>query len=214
VNTTFAESDQLGDIVTQCFIAPPRVLMVMPYIDHSMAERCALLLTSRAGVEGLLLCVHDKDREGFNAIVNRVYRATQSEYFGYVAQDAYPGRKWLALALNKLQSAGGGLFAFNDGKWMGALAGFGVASRDWAGANYEGDFFCPGYKSHYADTELTVLALNDRRYCYDPNSLLVEIDWGKDTSSVDINDKALYLRRKQGGFDKRVDSPVLLSMFG
>jgi hypothetical protein len=214
VNTEFAESDQLGDIVTQCFIAPPRVLMVMPYIDHSIAERCALLLTSRAGVEGLLLCVHDKDREGFNAIVNRVYRATQSQYFGYVAQDAYPGRKWLALALNKLQSAGGGLFAFNDGKWMGALAGFGVASRDWAGANYEGDFFCPGYKSHYADTELTVLALNDRRYCYDPNSVLVEVDWGKDTSPVDINDKALYQQRKQGGFDKRVDSPVLLSMFG
>lgn len=190
-----------------------QVLIAMPYVDRGSAERCARLMASRAGASGLLLCVHDDDREGYISVVNQVFRLTESPMFGYVAQDAFPGRLWLSTALDAVRTRDHGLFAFNDGKWMGALAGFGLASRQWAEKNYDGDFFYPGYRSHYADVELSLMAMNDRKYCYDPNSLLVEVDWNKDLAAVDLHDRALYKIRKSNGFDGQILSSGLLNLF-
>ena len=100
----------------------------------------------------------------------------------------------------------------SDGKWAGALAGFGLARRSWATQHYDGNFFYPGYKRHYADAELTLLAMQANAYAYEPNSLLVEVDWDKDTSAVDAADRALFLERKQSGFDGKVTTPALLNL--
>lgn len=189
------------------------VLLVMPCTDVPMARRAASLMAQRAGAPGHALLVEDLAGWGFIRIVNQVFRHTRGPYFGYVAQDAFAGRQWLALALEALQRPGKHLFGFNDGKWHGAFAGFGLAERGWAAHNYAGgEFFHPDYQRHYADVELSLLAMNEGAYIHDPRSLLVEVDWAKDSASVDAQDRALYQARAAAGFEGRVQSPELLQM--
>lgn len=188
-------------------------LIVMPFIDAALARRAATQLAARAGAAGLLLAVYDDSRAGFVAVANRLFRGSTSASFGYVAQDAFAGRDWLARGQAALAARAGGLLAFNDGKWGGALAAFGLAERGWAAGNYDGDLFHPGYRSHYADAELTVLALAAGRHRYDPESLLVEIDWDKESKGVDAADRALFKARAAAGFDDRVTKPGLLALF-
>jgi hypothetical protein len=119
----------------------------------------------------------------------------------------------LSIALAGLEHKNGVLASFNDGKWHGRLASFGLARREWAEKLYGGDFFFPGYGRHYADVELTVLALQQQGLVYTPESVLVEIDWEKDGKPVSREDRALYLSRVQQRFDGRVDQPALLERF-
>ena len=189
-------------------------IMVLPYTDAAQAARAARLAATRAGAPALLLAVHDEARQGFIATINQAFAATRSPWFGYMAQDAFAGRTWLALALRALQLKNAGLLGFNDGKWQGQLAAFGLAERAWAQSVYGGDFFHSAYRSHYADTELTVIAREQGRYVYEPNSVLVEADWDKESASVDPTDRALYKARAATGFDARVHSPQLLQLFG
>ena len=72
------------------------VLFVMPCTDRPMARRAANQMAQRAGAWCHLLLVEDLDRWGFIRIVNHVFKLTQGRYFGYVAQDAFAGRQWLA----------------------------------------------------------------------------------------------------------------------
>lgn len=189
------------------------VLLVMPCTDIPMARRAATLMAQRADAPGHMLLVEDVDGLGFIRIVNQVFASTRGRYYGYVAQDVFAGRQWLTLALDALKRPGKHLFAFNDGKWHGAFAGFGLAERAWAGHNYAGgNFFHPGYQRHYADVELSLLAISQGAYIYDPRSLLVEVDWAKDDARVDVRDRALYHARAAAGFDGRVKSPELLHM--
>ena len=189
-------------------------IMVMPFIDAAQATRAAGLAATRAGAPALLVAVHDEARQGFIATVNQAFAATRSPWFGYMAQDAFAGRAWLALALRALQAKNAGLLGFNDGKWQGQLAAFGLAERAWAQSVYGGDFFHSAYRSHYADTELTVIAREQGRYVYEPNSVLVEADWDKESASVNLTDRALYKARAATGFDARVHNPQLLQLFG
>lgn len=185
--------------------------MVMPFINSSQAQRAAQLMSSRANSPGMVLAIHDSNQSGFAAIVNTAFKVSQSPYFGYVAQDAYAGRQWLKLAVEAL-GQNKSFLGFNDGKWAGAIAGFGLAKRAWAQANYEGNFFYPGYQRHYADAELTLLALQAGLYAYDGNSVLIEVDWDKDQASVDPADRALFAQRKLGQFDGRITSQPLLDL--
>lgn len=188
-------------------------LMVMPCTDVPMARRAATLMAQRAGAPGDVLLVEDLDAWGFIRIVNAVFTRTQGRYFGYVAQDAFAGRQWLALALDALKRPGKHFLGFNDGKWHGALASFGLAERRWADHNYPNKaFFYPGYQRHYADAELTVLAMNQGAYVHEPRSLLVEVDWAKDTATVDTQDRTLYRERVAQQFEGRVQSAELLQM--
>jgi len=189
-------------------------VMVMPFIDEPQARRAAEFATQRAGADGLLLAIYDEQRQGFIATVNQAFRATTSPWFGYMAQDAFAGRSWLALALKTIQAKQAGLLGFNDGKWQGQLASFGLAERQWAEANYDGDFFEPGYASHYADTELTLIARQQGRYVYEPNSVLLEVDWNKENAVVNAADRKRYRERAQLGFDGRVTNPRLKTLFG
>jgi len=106
------------------------------------------------------------------------------------------------------------LLAFHDGKWDGQLAAFGMVRADWARGNYAGDLFHPGYRSHYADAELTVLAMAAEALRFDPAAMLVEVDWDKEASAVSAEDRALYRARATQGFDNRVADPALKGLFG
>jgi len=187
------------------------VLVVMPFTNAEYAQRAAKLMANRADAPGLILCVQDEQKEGFIAMINCAFTKSQSPYSAYVAQDAYVGRGWLKAGLTKMGDQNH-LLGFNDGKWAGALAGFGLARRSWALQNYGGIFFCPEYKSHYADAELTLLAMQAGVYAYEPDSLLVEVDWNKDESSVQPRDRELFLIRKKTGFDGKVRNPKLLGL--
>jgi hypothetical protein len=129
-----------------------------------------------------------------------------------MAQDAFAGRQWLALALRALESRQAGLLGFNDGKWRGQLASFGLARRRWIEPLYGGDFFHGGYRRHYADAELTLIAREQGRYAYEPDSVLIEVDWDKDGAAVDAHDRALFARRRASGFEGLVLSPELLNL--
>ena len=194
-------------------------VMVLPYTDAEMAQRAGQLAAQRAGAKGLVLAVHDTERQGFVATVNLAFAATRSPWLGYMAQDAFAGRDWMALALQALHRQRGVFLGFNDGKWQGALAAFGLASRAWAAANYAGDvgsqgpFFHPSYQRHYADAELTVLAHQAKGYVYEPNSVLVEVDWAKEAQAVHAPDRTLYRQRAAQGFDGRVVDGALLGLF-
>lgn len=187
------------------------VVLALPFTQASQAQQAAKLMAQRANYPGLIISVHDEAGIGFNAIVNLVFKATQSTYFAYVAQDAYAGRDWLKLAVQALGEQKS-LLGFNDGKWAGALAGFGLARRAWAEQNYQGDFFCPQYLRHYADAELTLLAMQAGLYVYEPNSVLIEVDWNKDRSAVDAGDRAVFMERKSHQFAGRITSPQLLNL--
>jgi hypothetical protein len=188
-------------------------LIVMPFTDAAAANRAAQLMARRAGVAGQLLCIHDVQRIGFINVVNIAFRRSIAPQFGYVAQDAFAGRRWLALAVDALAEKDGGLLGFNDGKWAGVLAAFGLASRAWALANYGGDLFWPEYKRHYADVELTLIAMQQRKFRFEPLSLLVEADWEKDMRQVDAADRLAYYRRSQTAFDGKVTNASLRRMF-
>jgi hypothetical protein len=186
------------------------VLVAMPFIHADHAKRAATLMANRANAPGMILCIHDEKEEGFIALVNRAFSKTQSAYFAYVAQDAFAGKDWLKEALSALGDQKHFL-GFNDGKWAGALAGFGLMRRSWASQNYAGNVFYPAYKRHYADAELTLLAMQAGVYAYQPSSLLVEVDWDKDGSAVDAGDRQLFLERKKTGFDGKVTNAALLN---
>jgi hypothetical protein len=189
-------------------------IMVMPYTDESLASQAGALASRRSSAKGLLLGIHDQARQGFVACVNQAFAASESAWFGYMAQDAFAGRDWMALALQALHKQRAVLLGFNDGKWHGALASFGLASRSWALANYaDGAFFYSHYLRHYADTELTVLAHQVGGYVYQPDSVLIEVDWAKDASPVHVPDRAMYQQRITSGFEGKVTDPRLLAMF-
>ena len=107
-----------------------------------------------------------------------------------------------------------GLFAFNDGKWFGQLAGFGLVRRSWVNRLYDGALFHPAYHQHYADTELTLIARQQGALLHDPNALLIEVDPQKDKRPINPADRQRFLERKKHGFEGRVTHPGLLGMFG
>lgn len=190
-----------------------RPLVVMPFIDTAAARRSAVQIARRAGTAISVLGILDVRRQGFIAVSNAAYRRSIASWFAYVAQDAFAGRQWLAAGLRALELDAGGLLAFNDGKWGGALAAFGMVRREWADGNYGGDLFDPAYRSHFADAELTLLALQQGKLRTDPAALLIEVDWEKEGRGVTPADRQLFAERCDAGFDGRVSDPDLLRRF-
>lgn len=202
-------ADEMGGL----HIPDADLLMVLPFVTPEAAARAARIICARAAAPGLLVAVHDDRREGFVAVANRVFRASRSRLFGYVAEDAFPGRQWGRRVLQAFDEPETRLLAFNDGKWSGLLASFGVARRCWANENYGGNFFHPGYLGHYADVEITLLAMSDGGYRYDPNCVMLEIDYEKDRKKTHEQDKVLFAMRKEGGLGGRVGDRRLLDLF-
>ena len=188
-------------------------IFVMPFTEAAQAHRAAKLMSRRAGAPGLILAVHDDARDGFIGIVNRVFAQTDSPYFGYVAQDAFAGRYWLRYAMSAFDKPEAQLVAFNDGKWFGTLAGYGLARRGWAAGIYAGPLFFPAYRRHYADAELSLIATGQQGLAYVASSVLIEVDWEKDAKPVEDADRQLFKIRASGGFDGKVTSRELQSRF-
>ena len=195
-------------------------VIVMPSIRMTLAQRAADVMVGRTEAGGLLVLAEDDCRLGFVATANFVYSKTASRYFCYAAQDAFAGYYWLEMALESMRKEHAGLLAFNDGRFFGRLAAFGLADRQWVDTLYGGKaLFYPQYKKTYCDTELTDLARMTGKLAYNPHSMLIEIDYGKhhgQSAKSAANtirytapgatdaDGVLYVVRALGGFDGHV----------
>jgi hypothetical protein len=211
MQTALVQASQITSIAPQ--LKTEGALVVMPSTDEAMARKAMQLAASRADAPGLLLVVMDTERIGLVKVHNLVFKHSQSPWYGYLAQDAFAGRQWLSQAHAALDKANASLLGFNDGKWQGQIASFGLAKRRWVDGLYEGDFFFAGYQSHYADAELTLIARDQGQYAYDPHAVMMEVDWNKDSAGVNMADKSLFKARAQNGFAGRVKSEQLRGLF-
>lgn len=200
---------------------PPRllkhikVLVCMPTTDTSLAYKAIAVMQARAGYPNVnFMAIEDENRDGFIAVANNCFKEFANDYhfFVYTAQDAMVANNWLANMLLEQYKTQKPLMAFNDGKWEGSLASFGMVEVMWAKQNYDGDLFFPGYHSHYADTELTQLAKSKKEYGYAPMAIMLEVDYDKGTTGdakLNKKDKKLYTKR----IKKLVQDPFLRKQF-
>ena len=179
------------------------VAIVMPAIDIELAWKAAKVMQLRSDQEGMLIIALDDLQQGFIATTNALYERTRSTYFCYVAQDAFPGHYWLDYGVQTLQKSHAGLLAFNDGRFFGRIAVFGLANRKWIDTVYSGKFFYPGYHSHFADTEISVIAQAGGNLVFNPNALLIEVDYEKHLHGNLPADETLYRQRAAQGFDEK-----------
>ena len=187
---------------------------MLPVTNRQQAAMTAEILLHRAGVDFELLMVEDDVKGGPIAIWNHCAARLACNFLVYLAQDAFPGRAWLAVALDAMKKApGAGLFAFNDGKWFGQLASFGLVRLSWLNGIYHGPLFFEGYQQHYGDTELTLIAKEQQALVYQPHAVLIEVDHSKDMKPVAAADRALFAMRCRNGFDGKVRNQSLLGMF-
>lgn len=195
-----------------CIVEAP-VVAILPWLKKGPASRAAELMVSRAGAELTVLAVQDDLGTGPMAIWNCAVGRTRGRFLIYCAEDAFAGRYWLRFALQAMQKPGAGLLAFNDGKWFGQLAAFGLVHREWIEPVYGGLLFYPEYAQHYGDTELTLIARQQKALVYHPHALLIEVDHAKDKRPVNAADHAMFQSRTAAGFDNRVQDPALLAWF-
>lgn len=176
-------------------------VVVIPYISPERVSQLAVVLRERTEKDALLVMVEDDARLGFIMTANMVFARTRSQYFCYLAEDAFPGYYWLEYGLEPQEKTGAGLLGFSDGRFFGKLAAFGLARREWVTALYGGKcLFFPGYKSHFGDTELSVIAERTRNLVFNPNALMMEVDYEKHHKANNPDDEALYRQRAASGF--------------
>ena len=194
-------------------VAQASTVAILPWTKKIQARRAAELMLARAGAELLVLAVQDDLAAGPMAVWNCAIHCTSGSFVIYCAQDAFAGRYWLRLALQAMQQPQAGLLAFNDGKWFGQLAAFGLVRRQWLEPIYNGHLFNPDYAQHFGDTELTLIARQQKALVYSPHALLIEVDHHKDQRLVNEEDRALFRQRAASGFDNHVYDPALLASF-
>ncbi len=183
---------------------PEGIAVVMPCIDTEKGMTTARNLSRRAGMPCKVLIVHDSRHQGFIKTLNDAALKISARHIVYLAEDAYPGRNWLVCAYHTLEKSGKGLLAFNDGKWKGRIASFGMVRTKWVKSLYDGKLFYPGYESHGADNELTVIARVRNMHAYNPDCTLVEYDPVKDFGGSNPRDRELFQTRFVNGFDGMV----------
>jgi hypothetical protein len=177
-----------------------KIAVIIPTTDLNMANRAMERMQEKAGTPADYYIIEDFERNGFISVMNdAVHNLPDYDFYVYAAQDAYAGEWWLKYALDAMIYKDAGLFAFNDGKWNGTLAAFGMVDKVWMKKNYKGDMFSKYYKSNYADIELTLMAIRDGKLAYNPESLLIEVDWNKHYPNQD--DQLLFNKRKRQLFN-------------
>lgn len=191
------EDRGLVDISAVKLEKSPKIAVIMPSLDKKLADRAVNQLLSRAGIVADYFPIIDYDLKGFVKVVNDFVNDNRDyDYYVYVAQDAYAGKDWLKIATLSMEKTKAWVFAFNDGKWHGSLASFGMVSRDFTN-HYDKNkpsIFWHEYKSHYADTEITLIAQQHSRMAYSPEAVLVEIDYNK--HGVNEDDRRIFNARK------------------
>jgi len=194
--------------------AQSQIVLIMPWTQADQADRALEILVSRAGLAADFVLIEDCEKHGPATLINAAFEKSGSRLFGYLAQDIFPSRNWLIQSISAIKKTSAGLLAFNDGKWGGRMAGFGLADRLWVNAVYGGQsFFYPGYRQHYGDVELSLIARQQKRYAYDPNVVMLEVDYEKDSKGVLGSDRKLFAERKLTGFEGRVSDTALLGLF-
>lgn len=190
-----------------------KIAVIIPSIDVEKAQKTVEQLKKRAEFPAEYYIIEDKERTGYIQTINNAIKNIDADFYVYTAEDAYAGIGWLKIAYECIERLNGGLFAFNDGKNMGTLATFGMVRKDWLETiyEYEGNLFYKGYKSHYGDTELSIVARQQKKLVTAMESVLMEVDYNK--HGVNVDDKKLYNERKLKGFDGLVKDPELINMF-
>ncbi len=84
-------------------------VVIMPSITETRALETARLLVQQAGMRTRVYVVMDRERQGFVKTFNDTAARLSATYVIYLAEDVYPGRRWLKLARDKLQGSGKGL---------------------------------------------------------------------------------------------------------
>jgi hypothetical protein len=151
-------------------------VVIMPSITEDRAIDTARLLLKQAGMRTRVFVVMDRERQGFVKTFNATAARLSARYIVYLAEDVYPGRDWLKIAVEALNSSSKGLLAVNDSKWRGLIASYGMVRASWARSLYQESVLFTGYMTHAADVELTILAKALGQFVYEPDSVLVEID--------------------------------------
>jgi hypothetical protein len=192
----------------------PDILVIMPHIDEELATKTANLMRVRAGVPHKMLLVEDKKRQGFVKTINTAVRNNKAELYVYTAQDAFVSRNWLYEAIMCQAKHMAEVVSFNDGKWDGAMAQFGLVTHNFL-KNYDGNLFPDCYNCNYCDVEITQVAKQQGRYAWAEKAIMMEIDYVKDLGGkkVNMDDKALYNERKKTHFDGKVTNEDLLKEF-
>jgi FkbM family methyltransferase len=181
---------------------PEGVAIIMPCINKETGFKTAKILLKRAGMPCKIIIVYDSVEEGFIQTLNSTANHIEVKYVVYLAQDAFPGMYWLKMAYTQLEKSEKGLLAFNDAKWNGIIASFGMVRTSWTKKLYDNAVLYPEYKSHCADDELTVIARATNQYIYNPNITLIEIDYEKGLAGGgNRKDRALFYQRYSNGFD-------------
>lgn len=189
------------------------VLIILPYTQASLAQQCLGILQERAGMAADYILIEDDLQAGPIHWFNQMSRLCSHTWVTYTAQDTFPSRNWLSHSHQFLQQHNQSLLAYNDGKWQGQLASFGMVRRTWFEQLYEGDLFFSGYRHHYADVELTLIAQEQNQYAYHPEIMMLEVDYQKDRRPVNQNDRDLFKARQALGFQGLVKNRLLLQKF-
>lgn len=201
-------------------------LVIVPSKNKTPNQKLLNLLISRSGLgETRVNAIHqwDKKREGYHTTANRAYLENPGyDYYVFVADDVFPGRKWLLQAQKAMRAKNSGLCIPNDGKWNGYVATFSILSNQYIenfghvtkiGKEYVTVPFNPAYKANFGDMELTVIAKGMGKAVYEPSCVLTEVDFDKDTKKGHPDDKLLFERRLRAGFDSRVRDTGLLGSY-
>ncbi len=195
-----------------------KVVVIMPSIKMDMANTAAEIMKIRAGMPVTIEVVEDKKKEGFVKICNRVskdYLKKGYNLFAYTAQDAYVSKGWLLAGVMAQIEQMAGLIAFNDGKWWGQLAQFGMMTDDFIKHYGDGNMLPPHYFGNYTDVELTLIAKQNNQFAFAQDAIMMEIDPEKDKGNKKVNadDKRIFNERKLTMFDGKVTDPILVRMF-
>lgn len=189
------------------------VTILIPTINPDKAKQTADLIHLRAGYPHKIIVEEDADRIGYVAMINKMAKENPSKYFLYGADDMYPGRNFLSIAMDVKRQTNAKVVALNDGKFYGNIATFAIVDYDYVSNLYNGNILNSMYNFHYADPELTLIAKAQKVYSYAPDALLVEITYdkdGKDSKKNNEEDKQFFKFRKSINFDNIVMDQELL----
>ena len=179
-----------------------RIVVVIPYRKGAkeLAKKAANIHHVRAGMPCEVYFVEDTNKEGWVAIHNKMVKELDFDYYVYSCDDYFPSRGYIKYAFETLKQYDKKFFCYNDGKWAGQLATAAMVEKKFIEdiEEYGGDnLFNPDYFMSYGDSELTDIAVHKDEYCYNPNVILMEIDYEKETKPhTNQDDKLKYINRK------------------
>jgi len=177
-----------------------KILVVIPYRkgEIEQATKAADIHKSRAGMPVQVYLMEDEYKEGWVAMQNWAARNLNYDYLIYSCDDYFPGINYVKIAYDTLQKTGKGLCVFNDGKWYGHIATAGLISRKLIEKlPYDMGLFSDDYKQNYGDTELTDVTIHLKEIVYNPDAVLMEIDYEKESKPhLNMKDKLTYRNKK------------------